>query len=209
MHTDDLDVGTEGEVATSRRGRPRSTRAQQAIRVAAGRLFAEKGMTATSVRDIAGAAGVDPAIVIRHFGSKEALFLETMSAGVERRGLVDGPAEALGRTILQHLIEDPEESILPLYRALLGAIDRPEVRVFVEASLERQLVEPLRERLTGPDRDLRARLVAAQVSGLLLVLALVPHPSLQAVPVQHLLDTYAPALQQLIDGAAPLGAPGG
>ncbi len=47
---------------------------KDAIARVAGRLFAERGFTATSVRAIAAGAGVDPALVIRHFGSKEALF---------------------------------------------------------------------------------------------------------------------------------------
>jgi AcrR family transcriptional regulator len=161
-------------------------------------LFADNGITNTSVRDIAAAAGVDPAIVIRHFGSKEALFLQTMSVGAELPGLVDGPVPELGTTILRRLIQDRQDSLLPVYRALLGALDRPDVRRFVETMLEQQLVQPILGRLTGPDRELRARLVAAQINGLLLTLALAPH-TLHDTPIDHLLDTYAPALQALID----------
>ncbi len=186
------------DVPGPRRGRPRSNRAQEAIKSAAARLFADNGITNTSVRDIAAAAGVDPAIVIRHFGSKEALFLQIMSVGADLPGLVDGPLQDLGRTILRRLIEDRQESLLPVYRALLGALDRPDVRSFVETMMERQIVQPILGRLTGPDRQLRARLVAAQINGLLLALALQPHPDLQATPSHHLLDTYAPALQALI-----------
>jgi AcrR family transcriptional regulator len=49
----------------------RTTRAR--IRDAAITLFAEDGVAATSVRAIAAAAGVSPALVIHHFGSKDAL----------------------------------------------------------------------------------------------------------------------------------------
>src|SRR2546423_15267855 len=43
------------------------------IRNAALRLFAERGHDAVSVRGIAAAAGVSPALVVHHFGSKDGL----------------------------------------------------------------------------------------------------------------------------------------
>jgi len=49
----------------------RTTKAR--IRDVAIRLFADSGVAATSVRAIAAAAGVSPALVIHHFGSKDAL----------------------------------------------------------------------------------------------------------------------------------------
>ena len=49
----------------------RSTAAR--IRDAAIGLFAERGVAATTVREIAEAAAVSPGLVIHHFGSKDAL----------------------------------------------------------------------------------------------------------------------------------------
>ena len=54
-----------------------SVRADQtaaaAIRIAALELFAERGYSGVTVRQIAAAAGVSPALVIHHYGSKEKL----------------------------------------------------------------------------------------------------------------------------------------
>ncbi|MET7403213.1 TetR family transcriptional regulator [Dactylosporangium sp. NPDC005572] len=208
MQQHDTAGGAADYVPAPRRGRPRSNHAQDAIKAAASRLFAKNGITSTSVRDIATEAGVDPALVIRHFGSKEALFLQTMTISTDLGRLVGGPLGTLGRTTLQHLFEDTQESILPIYRALLGAIERPDVRAYVETALEKQLIEPLRDRLAGPDRDLRARLIAAQINGLLLHLAVAPDPVLTATPAPLLLDTYARALQALIDDPRTHDAPG-
>jgi TetR/AcrR family transcriptional regulator, regulator of cefoperazone and chloramphenicol sensitivity len=65
-----------------------------AIRIAAMRLFAERGYADVTVRQIASAAGVSPALVIHHYGSKERLravleervtaFLESMLADLAR-----------------------------------------------------------------------------------------------------------------------------
>jgi len=54
-----------------------SVRADQtaaaAIRIAAMELFAERGYAGVTIRQIAAAAGVSPALVIHHYGSKEKL----------------------------------------------------------------------------------------------------------------------------------------
>ena len=72
-----------------------------AILRAASRVFAQSGFAATSMEDVAGAAGVSKLIVYRHFASKEALyrsvlervferqvtlFVENMAAGLEAGG---------------------------------------------------------------------------------------------------------------------------
>lgn len=65
-----------------------------AIRIAAMELFAERGYADVTVRQVAAAAGVSPALVIHHYGSKEQLraaidervaaFVEAMLADLER-----------------------------------------------------------------------------------------------------------------------------
>ncbi|WP_019929125.1 TetR/AcrR family transcriptional regulator [Nocardia sp. BMG111209] len=186
------------QAARRKTGRPRSTRAPDAIRAAAVRLFSEHGFSGTSVRDIAAAAGVDPALVIRHFGSKEALFLETVSVDHSLRGVVDGPLDTLGRAILRRLVEEVPDDTRKLYRALFGALDRTEVRAYLESSTARHVTAPLAERLPGPDAAIRAELIAAQIAGLLMSGRLFgggrgPHPD------PRVLDIYARAIQALID----------
>src|SRR6266508_1453721 len=52
---------------------PEDLTARARIRDAALRLFAERGIEAATIRDIAKAAGVSSGLVRHHFGSKEAL----------------------------------------------------------------------------------------------------------------------------------------
>lgn len=52
---------------------PQDITARAHIRECALRLFAEKGPDAVSVRDIAACAGVSPALVLHHYGSKAGL----------------------------------------------------------------------------------------------------------------------------------------
>ncbi|WP_278256389.1 TetR family transcriptional regulator [Nocardioides convexus] len=76
--------------------RPAGRATRAAIEEAARRLFAERGFDA-SVRAIATEAGVDPALVIRHFGSKEALFLRCVDTAGGIGAVLDGPLETVGR----------------------------------------------------------------------------------------------------------------
>ena len=73
---------------------PADLTAAAAIRIAAMKLFAERGYAGVTVRQIASAAGVSPALVIHHYGSKEnlravleervAAFVESMLADLAR-----------------------------------------------------------------------------------------------------------------------------
>lgn len=73
---------------------PADLSAAAAIRIAAMVLFAERGYAAVTIRQVAAAAGVSPALVIHHYGSKEQLravidervaaFVEALLADLER-----------------------------------------------------------------------------------------------------------------------------
>jgi AcrR family transcriptional regulator len=169
---------------------------------AAAQLFSEHGYSGTSVRRIAASAGTDPAIVLRHFESKERLFLLTMVVDYGSRNLVAGPLDTLGRTLLGRLFEDIDPSLPSMFRALSRAADRPEVRAYLEETTMRHIVGPLTERLPGPDAELRARLVGTAITGMLATLWVAEDRFLLAESLPKVLDAYAEALQALIDGAS-------
>lgn len=173
-------------------GRPHS---KVAIRDAAVRLFAEQGYAATSVRDIAGRAGVDPALVIRHFGSKEALFLDTMRLEFDDLP-IDGPLEGLGERLIRALL-DADDHVRGVYLALLRASDAGEISSSLRAAHDDGFVAPLAARLPGADATLRARLAAALVGGLFYALWIVGDEELLALPHDALARRYGALLQPL------------
>lgn len=65
--------------------RPAGSNTREAIVAAAGRLFAEAGYDATTLRAVARAAEVDPALVYHYFGDKPALFVATFHLPVDPR----------------------------------------------------------------------------------------------------------------------------
>lgn len=86
------------------------------IRDAAARLFAERGAAAVTIREIAAAAGVSPALVMHHYGSKDGLkdavdrravaFFEDMMADLARIG-TDGGGASLAELFAARLDREP------------------------------------------------------------------------------------------------------
>ena len=177
----------------------RSRHVKQAIRDAAGHLFAEQGYGATGIRDIATRAGVDPALVIRHFGSKEGLFLRTMRVEGEFSAVMNGSIDGLGRRMVRFLLSDEADTNLRgVYVALLRASDRPEVQEQLRESLFTTVIDPITARLDRPDAELRARLFAAQTGGLMSALWVTADPSLRATQPEALIDIYGAVLQEVL-----------
>lgn len=108
----------------------RGDRTAQALLVAGRTAFARFGYAAASVRDIARAAGVNPALVRYHFGSKEGLYRQVIDAamgGLRTRLLAafhqaGTPRERIHRVIgayLEHLAHERDFPRL-IQRALLN-----------------------------------------------------------------------------------------
>ena len=58
-----------------------AAQSRERLLAAASILFAERGFAGTTTRDIAERAGVDAALIVRHFGSKVGLYLASLQAG--------------------------------------------------------------------------------------------------------------------------------
>ena len=175
---------------------PRGT-SKVAIWAAASELFAENGFANTGVRDIAARAGVDPALVMRHFGSKVQLFLQTMQLTADEVLQFDGPLDTLAERIVRFVLQT-DGRVRSTYLALVRASDAGNVQDMLGALHEEAFVQPLFVRLEGQNREIRARLAAAMIGGLMYSLWTVDDDILQNAPADTVVATYAPALQTLI-----------
>jgi AcrR family transcriptional regulator len=141
---------------------------RSAIFEAATRRFAYQGYEHAGVREIAADAGVDAAMVNRYFGSKEGLFTEVVERAFDIRYLVDGDratlAERLARRMVYGREDTADESPVPLLLILHSATE-PNAAELIRTSLDRNLLQPLAERLDGPDAEVRAAMVIATCTG--------------------------------------------
>jgi len=109
------------------------------IRDEALRLFAERGADSVTVRDVAAAAGVSPALVMHHFGTKAGLrravddHVIAVIEGILDAAVPGGPASGGGSVADLLVTRLPAASPVPAYlRRLLMSGDPAGMRVFAQ-----------------------------------------------------------------------------
>ena len=169
---------TRTEPARPRAGPPRRARDARATRAsllaAAQDLFGRKGYERTTTREIGEAAGVDPALIARYFGSKADLYLAAVAAErLEGDGPGDGTADDAPFTDLAQVVDvvlrrTATRGPGPMLQALVRDDASPEIREAARARLVRRMVEPVASHLEadGADRAaLRAQVAVAALLG--------------------------------------------
>jgi AcrR family transcriptional regulator len=188
-----------------RRGAP-DTRAE--ILGSARTLFAERGFARTSVRAVAAAAGVDPALVHHYFGSKDDLFMAALEIPVDPRELlapvvaagVDGAAERMLRVFLS-VWDDPAHR-LPLLGLVRSVLEPAGERLLREGFVPVVLV-PIGQGLGIDHPEVRMPLVASQILGLILVRYLLAVEPVASMDEEQVVAHYAPVVQRFLSGPLP------
>lgn len=141
---------------------------RQAMLSAARRRFLQESYENVGLREIAGDAGVDVALVSRYFGSKEDLFKEVLLEGkagnVEAAGNVaDLPARLTALALEQHCEGDVEH--LERLLIVVRSASSPKAAELVRSTLHDDILTPMAALLRGEDRDVRASLALALLMG--------------------------------------------
>ena len=194
------------ESSAKRSGRrPGPSITRDAIAEAARRQFAELGYDRATLRGIAGEAGVDAALVMRFYGSKDALFREVMAlppAVAEAiAGLADGPRATVGRRlagVIVGMLEDPRSRSVVLGR-IRSASSHPDAAALVRETVTRD-VGRLVAALTDHEPETRAVLVGSQVVGLALARHVVRVEPLASMSAADVIDYVAPTFQHYLVG---------
>jgi AcrR family transcriptional regulator len=191
---------TSGGRSGRRRG---TTQTREAIVVAAQTQFAELGFDRATFRSIATAAGVDPALVVHFFGSKDALFHEVMKLPPGLAGaltdVVQGPRTEVGRRLAEVIVAAFENPLTQ--RIIVGRVrsasQHPEA-----AELVRQAVAGDLQRLTAAldvdQPDVRAVMAGVQVVGIALARYVVAVEPLASMPAARVVELLAPTFQRYL-----------
>jgi len=202
-------VGAAEGVGVARTGRrPGASGAREAILAAAREAFAAAGYDGASIRSIAVAAEVDPALVHHYFGTKEKLFLATVDAPVDPGDFVPaalaGDDAHLGERVVRMFLsvwDDPRTGppLLALVRSgLQHDWSARMLREFVTARILRRVIA--RVDADPAEAPLRAALVASQMIGLGLVRHLLKVEPLAGADVETVVRLVAPTVQRYLTG---------
>lgn len=179
---------------------PRSERrAATAARIldAARAEFAQSGERAT-VRGIARRAGVDPSLVLQHYGSKGRLF--ALAVEPVDRVTGDHVAEHL-RTVLDARLGELPDATRALVRSMLTSEQAAELM----RSYLQERVDALAQASPGADAELRAAVVVSSILGLTIARHFLELPALRGAAGddasrEHVADLVEPWLAALVDG---------
>jgi AcrR family transcriptional regulator len=191
----------------TRRGRrPGRNTTRQAVLDAARRLFAANGFKDTTIRAVAAEAGVDAALVMQFFRSKDELFGAVMSLSPDAlariAGAFGGPVESVGeRVVRAHLAvwegEGPDAEALGamLRGAITNTRANTQLREFIEARLSEDTAQ-----FGADDQDaaIRVALAASMLIGLTVGRQIVRVTVLAQEEREAIVRRLGPALQTVL-----------
>ncbi len=176
------------------------------ILTAAQTEFAAKGFDKTSLRGVAKAAGVDPALVHHYFDSKDDLFLESLGIPFDPREVVpaitQGGVDGLGERIVARFLSiwDDDEARLPLVALVKAASSSEAAADLLRSGLVRMVLTPMSVVIDTDDAALRAQCVASQLLGLAMARYVVRLEPFATTPAAELGPRIGAALQLYIEG---------
>ncbi|WP_394361691.1 TetR family transcriptional regulator [Amycolatopsis sp. SB7-3] len=180
---------------------------QRILRVAR-ELFHEHGYGGTTVRMIATAAEVDPAMVFYFFGTKQGLF----SAAIEISGdvppaveaLFDGGLDGIGERLVRTLVENLDKSDrTPLMMLTRSAPTDSRAEALLREFIDREITGRLAALLDTPDAAVRAGMVNVQILGLAVARYIMRIEPIASSSVDELVATFGPLVQHCLTGPAP------
>lgn len=184
---------------TSREERRRRTEA--CILQEARRLFAEEGFDRATIRAVAKRTGVDPALVMQYFGSKEDLFAAAMKGAHGDGSARTAPREQIPAAIVRDMLRkfeeaDDREAAVALLRNFLT---HPEAHRIMRDEVMCALTGDLARTIGGPDAQLKAALLLSCTAGMALARYLLELPGLAGAAPADVVRLMEPALRALLD----------
>jgi AcrR family transcriptional regulator len=181
------------------------------VLTAARTVFAERGFDGATIRGIATAAGVDPALVHHYFGNKDKLFLAAVHAPADPEDLLPevlaGGRDALGTNLLRMFLRVWDGPARPAGLALVRSAVGNEwtaklLREFLVSRVLRRVVGTLD--LPPAERDARGALVASQLIGLVMARYVLRIEPLASAAPDTVVAALAPTIQRYLTGDVEL-----
>lgn len=188
--------------------RPGGPDTRATILAAARTSFAQRGYDGASIRGIAGAAGVDPALVHHYFDTKHGLFVAAMEFPVDPGAVlpallapgIDGLGERLVRFFLT--LWEGASDLSPFLGLIRGAVSHEESAALLREFVTREVLGRVAAAVDQPQPELRASLVGSQMVGLAMARYVIRIEPLASAHVETVVAAIAPTVQRYL--AEPL-----
>lgn len=184
---------------TSREERRRRTEA--CILQEARRLFAEEGFDRATIRAVAKRTGVDPALVMQYFGSKEELFAAATKGAHGDGSARTAPRQEIPAAVLRDVLRKFEEAPDREAAAALlrNFLTHPEANRILRDEVMCAVTSDMARTIGGPDAQLKASLMLSCGFGMALARYLLELPGLAQASPDDVKRLMVPALQALLD----------
>ncbi len=187
----------------------RRRRSEAAILQAARELFAESGFERTTIRGVAARAGLDPALVMQHYGSKEGLFAAAARWSDDAQSVFSAGRDTIAAAALSDLLAKFEdapdrEAAVALMR---NCLTHPEAARIMRDEVMCDRAAAVARALDGDDAELRAGLVGACMIGIGMARYLLEIPPLAGASREDVQRLMEPVLRALVHPPAAAGGP--
>ena len=179
----------------------RRRRTEVAILDAARQLFAESGFERATIRAVASRAGIDPALVMQYYGSKEGLFAAAAKWSSDHETVLAAPKEQVPAAALHDMIEKFEgagdrEAAVALMR---NCLTHPEASRIMRDEVMCDRAAGVARTIGGDDAELRAGLIGACMIGLGMARYLLEIPAVANASREDVQRLMEPVLRALVD----------
>lgn len=171
------------------------------ILAAAQTQFGEQGFERTTIRSVATAAGVDPALVMHYFGNKAGLFAASTRLDIRFPDLTGVAPADIAALVIPLFLEvwGPNGSFLPLLRA--AATNRAAADALLEVFVTQ--VAPALAAVVADRPAERAALIGAQLLGVAVSRHILGTAPLAQMPDSELIEWLGPVLAHFLTCPAP------
>jgi AcrR family transcriptional regulator len=188
--------------------RPGAGGTREKILAAARSHFSEAGYEGATIRGIASAAAVDPALVLHYFGSKEKVFEAAINFPVDPAEflptLLAPGLDGLGERLVRFFLETWDSPLgSPLLGVIRSVVSNDAAAALLRDFVSREVLGRLAEALELDQPQLRASLAASQLIGLAMLRYVVKVEPLASASPGEVASWVGPSIQRyLTDPAA-------
>jgi AcrR family transcriptional regulator len=174
-----------------------SEQTKAAILAAARERFGSAGFQAATIRAIAADAGVDPAMVMRYYGSKDKLFAAAVEFDLRLADYATTDQTQVGRSLVRHFLErwEGDEALVILLRS--GATNG-EAAQRMQEIFGAQLQPLVATLVPAEESAVRAGLIATQILGMALCRFVLRLPPVVAMTREEIVEWLGPTIQRYL-----------